>query len=149
MSQATEEWFRKFLLLLSAVIFAGTVPELIFTEHTETTLQWIPFILCGIGFLSALGAWWQPTARILTVHRVLMILIALGGLYGVYEHFWHNYLFEAEIRPNATTMESLGRAFFGSSPLMAPGILTLSALLGGAGTYRHPKLVSRDGDSAG
>lgn len=149
MSQVTEETFRKFLLLLSAVIFAGTIPELIFTEHTETTLQWIPFILCGMGFISALTAWWQPTVRILTVHRILMILIALGGLYGVYEHLWHNYLFEAEIRPNATAMESLGRAFFGSSPLMAPGILTLSALLGGAGTYRHPKLVSQERESAG
>lgn len=139
MSGSTEERYRKFLSLMCGLIFAGTIPELVFTEHTESTLQWVPFILCGLGFLSMTAAWWRPLPRVLRAHRLLMVLIALGGLFGVYEHLWHNYLFEAEIRPNTTTLNALGRALFGSSPLMAPGILTLGAILGLAATWRHPE----------
>lgn len=133
-------WFRRFLLGLSGLVFAGTVPELIFSEHTETAMQWVPFVLCGLGVASVSAAWLRATPGLLNVHRWLMVLIAAGGLFGVYEHLRKNYLFEAEIRPNAGFWEAMGNALFGSSPLLAPGILTLGAVLALAYTWRHPLL---------
>lgn len=135
-------WFRRFLLGLSGLVFVGTVPELILTEHTESTMQWVPFVLCGLGAISVCAAWLRATPGLLKVHRVLMSLIAAGGLFGVYEHLRHNYLFEAEIRPSADFTEAMGHALFGSSPLFAPGILTLGAVLALAYTWRHPLLDS-------
>lgn len=133
-------WFRRFLLGLSGLVFAGTVPELIFSEHTETTMQWVPFVLCGLGMASVGAAWLRTTPFVLKGHRLLMALIAAGGIFGVYEHLRKNYLFEAEIRPSSGFWEAMGHALFGSSPLLAPGILTLGAVLALAYTWRHPLL---------
>lgn len=69
-----------------------------------------------------------------------MAVVALGGLFGVYEHVAHNMAFEREIRPMADLAEVLWEGLFGASPLLAPGILALGALLALAATYRHPFL---------
>ncbi|MDZ7771185.1 MAG: hypothetical protein U5K31_00315 [Balneolaceae bacterium] len=133
-------WFRRFLLGLSALVFAGTIPELIFSEHTGSLMQWLPFVLCGAGLASVAAVWFRATPSLLKSHRLLMVLITAGGAFGVYEHLYHNYLFEVEIRPSAGFWEAMGHALFGSSPLLAPGILTLGAVLALAFTWRHPLL---------
>lgn len=133
-----EERLRLFLLVMAGLIFAGTPVELLFEEHTGTPAQSIPFILCGLGLIAVLVALGAPNRRNLTALRATMVLTFLGSLFGIYEHIEHNLAFELEIRPNAAIGQVLGDALTGASPLLAPGILALGAILALAATYYHP-----------
>jgi len=130
---------RRFLLLVSASLCLGTVIELWLMEHTEGA-QLIPFVLCGLG-LAVVGAmWFRPQKPVLWALRGVMSLVALGSLFGIYEHLEHNASFYLEIHPNATSAEAFIGAFSGPNPLLAPGILALAAVLAWAATYYHPAL---------
>lgn len=50
-----------------------------------------------------------------------------------------NLYFESnkEIRPNATMQQSIIATLEGANPVLAPGILTLGAVIGLAATYQH------------
>lgn len=130
---------RRFLLLISASLCVGTVIELWLAEHTEGT-QLIPFVLCGLGLVAVGAAWFRPQKPVLWVLRGVMGLVALGSLFGIYEHLEYNAGFYREIHPNATTAAVLGGALSGANPLLAPGILALAAILAWAATYHHPAL---------
>lgn len=125
---------------VAGFILLGTPVELLLVEHTEEFLQWIPFILSGIGLVALGWAWRFPGHTSLRTLRWTMLPIALGSLYGVYEHFIANYAFSAEIHPAYSMMENIWEALKGASPMMAPGILLLAALLAYASTYKHPAL---------
>jgi hypothetical protein len=141
MSQsAVVQQLRRFLLGVVAVIFIVTVFELILLDHTEETLQWIPFIVSGIGLLATLGGWIAPSQIAIRFLRWVMIGVALASLVGIYLHFSGNLAFTREINPSFTLSESIWPAMKGSYPLLAPGILFLAGILGLAATYRHPAL---------
>ena len=129
--------FRLFLLTLSGFILVGTVVELWLTEHTESLVQWIPFILAGLGLLGVVGVLFRPRRLTLLGLRIVMGLVVLGSFFGIYEHVEHNLAFELEIRPNATVGQVFMAALGGASPLLAPGILALAAILAIAATYYH------------
>lgn len=139
------ERLRRFLLTLTALLCVGTVIELALTEHTETIVQWIPFGLCGLGFMAAIGVLLRPQRLTLLGLRVCMGLLALGSFLGIYEHLEHNMAFELEIRPNAVVREVFVAALGGANPLLAPGILALTAILAIAATYYHPALERAKG----
>jgi hypothetical protein len=139
----TEGWFRNFLLLVSAFILLGTIVELILVEHTEELLQWVPFILSGLGIMFILVFRLNPSPLKIYILRSVMTVLAVGCLYGIYLHFIGNFEFSAEIHPNYTFAENFAAALMGASPMMAPGILFLAALLAVAGTYRHPLLKDK------
>ncbi|MCB0182207.1 MAG: hypothetical protein KDI62_28545 [Anaerolineae bacterium] len=129
---------RLFLLGLAIFIFAGTVIELWFTNHMESAIQLIPFGLAGLGILAIGAALIAPQRATLLGLRVVMGLVALGSCFGIYEHIEHNLAFELDIRPNATVAQVFLDALGGTSPLLAPGILALAAILVLAATYYHP-----------
>lgn len=135
-----EARLRRFLLTAAALVFATTVLELWFVEHAESAVQIIPFVLCGLGLLAVAAAWYTPRRGVLLGLRAVMVLVALGSLFGWYEHLAHNIAFELEIHPNATTGDVFWEALSGASPLLAPGILMLAAFLAVAATYAHPAL---------
>lgn len=139
------ERLRRFLLTLTALLCVGTVIELALTEHTETIVQWIPFGLCGLGFVAAIGVLLRPQRLTLLGLRVCMGLLVLGSFLGIYEHLEHNVAFELEIRPNAVVSDIFVAALGGANPLLAPGILALMALLAIAATYYHPALEQTEG----
>ena len=140
MPRTAEVQLRRFLLAVSAFVFVATVAELWLVEHAESFVQIVPFILCAIGIFGILLAAARPSRNVLLATRVLMGIVAAGSLYGWYEHISHNLAFELEIRPNATAESVFWEALSGASPLLAPGILALGALLAIAATYRHPAL---------
>lgn len=144
MSAGTEARLRRFLLAMSAALFAGTPVELWFAEHIESAIQLIPFALCAIGVVAAIAALMAPSRRVLLGLRVCMILVIIGGLFGWYEHLAHNIEFEMEIRPNATRSEVFWTSLSGASPLLAPGILPVAALLALGATLQHPRLRSSE-----
>ena len=146
-SQIIEQRYRIFLLLLAAFMCLGTIVELWLEEHTGTAVQIIPFILCGLAFLAIVWVLLSPNRSSLLALRGTMLLVGLGSLFGVYEHIEHNLAFELEIRPNAAVSDVFLEALKGASPLLAPGILGLAALIALAATYYHPRLSHRESTS--
>ncbi len=131
---------RWFLLMLAAVIYAGVPVELYFAEHTEEQYQKIPFILCGIGLVVVGMVLIYPRRYTLWPARLWMVIIAAGGLLGMYFHLNGNFEFELEIRPNATRSDVLMDALRGANPLLAPGVLAFAAMVVLIATYYHPAL---------
>lgn len=138
-----EQRLRVFLLRLAGFICAGTVVELLLSKHTETLTQLIPFALCGLGLIVVLAALLRPRRATLLALRGVMALLIAGSLLGVYEHIQNNIELELELRPSATTGAVLLKALQGASPLLAPGILALAAVIAIAATYYHPALARR------
>jgi hypothetical protein len=132
---------RRFLLGLSALLCAGTVVELWLTNHMENFVQLIPFGLCALGLVAAAVVLLRPRRGAVLGLRLCMGLVALGGIFGIYEHLDSNIGFRREIRPSAPTREVVLASFRGPNPLLAPGILAVAAALAVAATYHHPALV--------
>src|SRR5581483_6032332 len=131
---------RRFLLALTGFLFVGTLVELVFTGHTKELVQWIPFILCGVGLAVVITALLRPSRRSLRILQVWMIVTALGSLLGIYEHIQGNAEFRLETHPNSTTIELISASLGGADPLVAPGILAVRGILALAATYKHPAL---------
>lgn len=131
---------RRFLLGVVAAILVITPFELVLLEHTEELLQWIPFVVSGLGLLAVGGVWFVPGTTSLKIFRWVMAAVALSSFAGVYLHFSNNLSFTREINPSFTLMESLWPAIKGSNPLLAPGIMFLAGVLGLGAIYRHPLL---------
>ena len=131
---------RRFLLTTSALLFAGTLGELWLINHTEDPVQFIPFVVCGVGLLVLLVVRLRPRRAAMLALRAVMALVVLGSLVGVYLHVESNLAFVREIQPNAPTREAVFGALGGANPLLAPGILALAAMLALAATYYHPAL---------
>lgn len=136
-----EDRLRHFLLVLAALVFVTTIGELALVGHDESFVQVVPYILGGMGLLAVLAILWRPVRGVLLAGRGVLVIVALGSVYGWYEHVAHNLAFELEIRPGSTTSDVLWEALSGASPLLAPGILALGAVMAIVGTYRHPVLV--------
>ena len=132
---------RRFLLFISALLFVGTLVELWLTNHMESAVQLIPFALCGLGLVSVVAVLLRPQRVAMLALRACMVLVVLGSLLGIYEHIEGNLGFQRELYPNATTGKVLLGALGGASPLLAPGILALTATLALAATYYHPALA--------
>jgi hypothetical protein len=131
---------RRFLLVLSLVLFGGTVVELLLVNHWEDTVQLIPFVLCVLGSGAALLVLFRPVRATVLGLRVCMGLVVCGSFFGIYEHFTNNLAFQREIQPNAQLTHVLVSAVAGGNPLLAPGTLAVAAVLALAATYYHPAL---------
>jgi hypothetical protein len=131
---------RRFLLALSIMLFCGTVVELLLVNHKEDFVQLIPFVLCGLGVITALAVLLRPQRMTVLVLRTCMILVVCGSVFGIYEHLSNNISFQREIKPNAPMADVLMSAIAGGNPLLAPGTLAIAAVLALAATYYHPAL---------
>jgi hypothetical protein len=131
---------RQFLLVVSALLLVGTLVELWLINHMEDPVQLIPFALCGLGLVAVFVALLRPRRDVLLGLRVCMGLLVLGSLIGVYLHLESNLGFHRELHPNAPLGDLLWGTLSGANPLLAPGILSLTAALAIAATYYHPAL---------
>jgi hypothetical protein len=144
MSATTESRIRRWLLLLAAFIFLGTVGELILEEHTKETIQYLPFVLCIAGFITVVAVLLRPVRASLLALRITMVLTAAGGALGLVVHVVNNFEFEQEIQPNLAASDLLVATLKGANPLLAPGILAFAAIIALIATYYHPALKRRD-----
>lgn len=135
---------RRFLLVLSIVLFAGTVVELTLVKHWEDTVQFIPFVLCALGSIAAVLVLFRPRRTPLLGLRVGMVLVVCGSLFGIYEHLTNNIAFQREIQPNTPLSDVLVSAVAGGNPLLAPGTLAVAAILALAASYHHPALEKQN-----
>jgi hypothetical protein len=139
-AEATLMRLRQFLMVISAGVFVMTVTELFFLSHWSETIQYLPFALSGLGLVTLFLAYFRPSRAAFLALRWAMIIIAVCSLIGFYEHMANNLAFQMEIQPNATTAEFIWAMLEGANPVLAPGILTLGAVIGLASTYRHQVL---------
>jgi len=128
---------RLFLLVLSSLLFMGTLVELWLVNHTEDAIQWLAFILAGLGLLATLSVLFRRGRKIVLVLRGCMLVVVLGSLFGIYEHVSNNIAFEREIHPNATFSQLAWKGLGGANPLLAPGTLAVAGLLALAATYKY------------
>ena len=133
-AEKTLERLRQFLLIISTGVFIMTVTELSFLSHWSETIQFLPFALCALGLLTLGFAYFRPGHTTITAMQWSMI--------GFYEHMLNNFAFRMEIDANATTWELIQATLSGANPVLAPGILTLGAVIGLAAIYKHPALES-------
>ena len=135
---------RRFLLVLSVLLFCGALIELWLVGHTEDKIQWLAFALAGLGAIAALILLIFPGRASVRVLRICMALIVLGSLFGIYEHVTGNIAFEREIQPGLPTGRAVWKGLQGANPLLAPGILAIAALLALSATYRHEITASNE-----
>lgn len=128
---------RAFLGLVCATAL-GACAELALGGHTQSPVQFVPFGLSALGSICAVVLWLAPSKNTLRALRGAMVVVALGGVFGIWEHLEHNYAFEAEIRPAASTIELVTEAIFGASPALAPGMFLVMAAMGLAAAWKHP-----------
>ena len=140
MASPVEASFRRFLVATAAVTYVAAAVELWLVEHFADLMQLVPFGLIGVG-LGAL-VWWMavPSRTSLLVLRAASALVALGAVVGVGLHVRGNVEFALEIHPDALFRDLAWEGASGASPLLAPGMLALAALLAAAATYRHSAL---------
>jgi hypothetical protein len=134
---------RQFLLVISAGVFVMTVSELIFLSHWTETIQFLPFALSGLGLITLALTYFRPSRETVSATRGSMIVIAICSFIGFYEHLANNFAFRMEIQPNATAWDLISGTLSGASPVLAPGILLLGAVIGLAAIYRHPMLAAK------
>jgi hypothetical protein len=132
---------RAFLLWLACGLFAGTVVELWLTEHTESPVQLLPFLLCGIGLIATLVVIFRPGRASLQALRAIMVVAVVGGAFGVFQHLEHNLEFAREVNAAAADAAPLWTALTGANPPLAPGVLAVAALVALAASYAHPALA--------
>jgi hypothetical protein len=136
---------RLSLLVLSSLLFAGTLLELSLVNHTEGAIQWSAFVLAGIGLLVTLSVLARRGPVTVSLLRWCMFLVIVGSLFGIYQHVSNNIAFEREIQSNATWSHLMWKGLSGANPLLAPGTLAVAGLLSLAGTYKYWITVDLEG----
>ncbi len=128
---------RRFLLTLAMFIFAGTLLELWLVQHYQDAIQWLAFIIAGVGLLAVLLVVVRTTRVTILLLRIFMMLTIVGSLFGIYEHVSNNIAFALEIQPNLAMRELWLKGLSGANPLLAPGSLVIAALLALAARYKY------------
>jgi hypothetical protein len=119
----------------------GTCTELLLVEHTEEFWQMVPLALLALGVVVL--AWSVRTSRRVAVRALqgVMVLVALSGFVGLYQHYRANAEFELEMYPSLGGPALFWKAIHGiSPPSLAPATMIGLGLLGLLSTYRHPAL---------
>lgn len=137
-----EARFRLMLCALAVATFVVTPAELILLDHTQSVVQWVPFLACFLGLVACGWVLVDPDSSRIKGARLLSVAIVLSGIGGATMHLRANLLLELEIRPNGSWTEALWPAMQGSAAFLAPGILILGAFLVLGATYRHPAAAS-------
>jgi hypothetical protein len=125
---------RSILFVAFLISLLGTGAELLLLEHFEGAWQILPLVLIGLGL--AVLAWFR-TSRSVTSQcffRGLMLLFMVSGVVGFALHYNGNMAFELEMYPAMRGGELLWETLKGATPVLAPGTMVATGLLGWAYT---------------
>jgi hypothetical protein len=140
-------WFRRFMLLAACALCAGVIAELWLTGHDKEPLQFVPFIVCGIGLALLVAVLARPQRGLLRALQALMIVTAIAGVVGTAVHLRGNLELAQEVKPAQAQAQPLWMALTGHNPPLAPGALGITALIALAATYKHPALQKSTSES--
>lgn len=88
---------RRIILGILAFEALGFLAELVLLEHFKSPAQVIPMALLGLVLVSSLVAYRARGAATLRAFQVVMVLVMLGGAFGVWEHLEGNLGFSLEL----------------------------------------------------
>lgn len=131
---------RLLLLAIIGIGVMGLIPELLLLGHVESPSQFIPLGLLAAIAVVLVMVYLKPTPQNLRIFQGVMILTALGGLLGLWEHLEGNLEYVREISPDLSGLPLIWRALHKGAPVLAPGVMVQMALLGLLFTFRHPGL---------
>lgn len=135
---------RRFVLaiFLFGALSVGT--ELLLLGHIESFWQWIPLVLIGTSLGALIFHAVVRRAASVRVFQVVMLLFALSGFIGIWQHYQAKIEFKLETNPALNGMELFWEVITGATipPVLAPGMMLQLGLLGLAFTYRHPALLN-------
>ena len=136
----TESGLRSVLFWASVGTYVGAIVELALVEHWHGWQQWLPFVMAGAGVAAAVAASRALTSRTVRALRAVSALVVVGSVAGMVLHVRGNAEFALEVRPDTTGLDLVLEAATGASPLLAPGMMAVAAVLGAAWSWRHPAL---------
>ena len=108
----------------------GTLLELFLLKHYEDILQLIPILCIGLVMIFTILLYFKRTSIIKGTFKLLLLMTALGGIYGGYLHLHANYEFEVEMTPTASNWDLIIESFSGALPTLAPFSMIVLALIG-------------------
>lgn len=120
---------------LAAVLFAGTILELLAAKHYADPVPIIPFALSAAGMVAVLLAWKRPGRATVQGLRGLMLVTAAATLLGVWKHLEGNIAFVREMHPATGGWPLIAGALTGRAPLLASGVLAAVAITAVAATF--------------
>jgi hypothetical protein len=134
---------RRWLLGILALGLLGTVIELLFLEHYEEPLQFVPLLL----IVTAAGIiFWELKAgndSSLRAFRVTMWLFVVSSFIGIGAHFYGSAEFQLENDPTIGTWDLLMKIIHAQAPpLLAPGMMLQLGLIGLSYVYSDPRYWS-------
>ncbi len=130
---------KKVILFTLIIMMLGTVLELYLINHYETALQLIPILCIGSLMLILIILFFIRTKLIRVIFKVILVISALSGFYGVYLHLVANYEFEIEMTPTANNWDLFSESLSGALPALAPFSMIILALIG----YSYLKLINQ------
>ena len=135
---------RRIILAVLVVGLVGASTDLVLLGHFEETLQLIPLILLGLGFIVLA---WQAIHRgraSVRALQVLMILFVIAGLAGLVLHYRGSMEFQLEVNPELAGLELFLKVVRAKAPpALGPGAMINLGLLGLAYAYRYPRRQAR------
>ena len=125
---------KKLLLTAFLLSLLGTGFELFLLEHTQDWQQLIPLVLFGIGLIAL--AWFGISKSAISKQffRGVMLFFIVSGVLGFALHFNGNMEFELEMYPSMKGAELVWETLKGATPVLAPGTMIATGLLGWAYT---------------
>lgn len=121
---------HKVILSAFILMMMGTILELYLLNHYESVLQLIPILCIGLIILIVIILVFQRTRMIKNVFKLLLVITALSGIYGVFLHLRANYEFELEMKPTANNWDLFFESLSGALPALAPFSMVVLALIG-------------------
>ena len=120
---------------LSAIMFGGTMIELLAAKHYQEPMQLVPFVLCAAGLVAIFLAWKRPGRTTVQGMRGLMVVTASATLLGIWKHIEGNIGFIHEMHPTTSGWALIYGALTGRAPLLASGVLAAAAITAIAATF--------------
>jgi hypothetical protein len=134
---------RALLLALQLFTMVSITIELFLLEHTESRIQWVPFVSLAVGCAVTLLVAARPTRATLLAYSTVMAALVIVGVLGIWYHYSGNVEFELEMAPELAGRPLFLAAIRGATPALAPGAIAQLGLLGLAVTFKHPRLAAR------
>ena len=127
---------KKILFVAFLVSLLGTGAELLLLEHTQDAWQKIPVVLIGLALLAF--TWFATTGTKVSqqVLRGVMLFFMVSGVLGFALHYNGNMEFELEMYPSMKGTELIWETLKGATPVLAPGSMVATGLLGWAYTMK-------------
>jgi hypothetical protein len=127
---------KKILLIAFVISLLGTGAELLLLEHFEGFWQLMPLVLIGLGLLALL--WFRSSASTTSIRffRGLMLVFMISGVVGFVQHFQGNMAFELEMYPSMGGWKLIWETLKGATPVLAPGTMIATGLVGWAYTLK-------------